>query len=106
MKILTNFLKFFKKEKWVLVKIITEVVNIDKKQQNFYFRLYESNKGNRKVDFGCTDSAVRSLRFLANQIPLYHEKIVRWEMGRYDPDIPIYDQIPEEDTVNALKGNI
>lgn len=101
-----NFLKkYFPKENWILVKIISIDMLIDSREETFYFRLFESNKGNRKVKFACTMS-LNYIEYVANQVPIYHEKICRWESGRLDPDIPRWDQIPEEDTVNVLKGNI
>ena len=44
--------------------------------------------------------------FIAKQITTYQIKIVRWSEGRYDPDIPKYSEISEEDVANKLKGNV
>ena len=76
----------------------------------FWFKLYESNKGNRRIEFASDNiSTNRDQRILietAGIFDLYQEKLLRWESGRYDPDIPTYNQIGEEDVVNALKGKI
>lgn len=105
------FRNFFKpKEQWRLVKTLTE--SVEQPQMNrtgkAFFHLFESNRGNRRVEFDCSlyvstkDTMIESLR----RLELYQSKIYRWEMGRYDPDIPRYDSIPEEDTANALRGKI
>lgn len=100
---------FFKKEKWAHVKTITfDGVNYDNKAGKVFAQLYESDKGNRRVETACTFSEVPQHKIDAyvKSTELYHTKIVRWENGRYDPDIPRYSQIGEEDTANALKGRV
>ena len=99
--------KYFRKEKWALVKIIDVSITLNggPKVETFYFYLFESDKHTRRVDFACSASQSKSdLSYWANGLPTYHTKILRWQHGRADPDIPRYDQIPEEDTVNMLKG--
>jgi hypothetical protein len=98
--------KLFEKEVWALVKIIESSVIINKKSGNFYFRLYESNKGARNVEFACTLPGVGSLDYIAGQMEVYNIKIIRWKEGRYDPEIPRYNEVSEEDTMNALKGTV
>lgn len=99
-------MNWFKREKWALVMTITHNIHINERPGTFYFHLYESNLGNRKVKFSSTVRDVSNLLYIANQLPMYHEKILRWEAGRVDPDIPRYDEIPVEETVNILSGKI
>ena len=110
MKLLDDFNNWrfmkFGKEQWALVKIIEEPVTIEKKPCKFYFRLFESNKGSRKVEFGCTMASIPDLAYIAVQMDTYQGRIVRWKNGRYDPDIPRYSETAEEDTVNALRGKV
>ena len=100
-------------EKFALVATFCEdfpLANDEKKiKYRFYYRLYESNKGNRKVEFASTSPdliGIGALDFIANQRIFYHEKIARWKQGRFDPDVPRFDQVPEEDMANALRGKV
>jgi hypothetical protein len=96
-------------EKFILVTTLHEDFNFkgEKEIFRFYYKCYESNKGNRKIEFACTKSGLAcSFEFIANQRNFYQEKILRWKEGRYDPDIPRHDQISEEDVANALKGTL
>lgn len=102
---------FLTKEKWRIVKTIVEVVQIldgPSRQYNFYLHLYESNKGNRKCVVNSTipKERIRSSAYMPEQLDIYQNKIHRWVNGRYDPDILSYNQVPEEDTANALRGTI
>jgi hypothetical protein len=97
----------FKKEKWALVKILDQDTIFEGNPliYKFYYRLYESKNGNRKVEFACTNPRC-DLKVSASRHPIYQEKIIRWKEGRYDPDIPTYSQIPEEETAVMLRGKI
>ncbi len=104
---------WFKRQHWKLVKTFhNNVIHIDrdKKETNqiVYYHLFESDEGKRKVkyDISYFYSSPVPLKTMAQRYKIYQEKIYRWEEGRLDPDIPTYDQIPEEDTANVLKGKI
>ena len=110
-----NILKWFKKdkkeehvEKFALVKILDEPIYIAEKNKHgrFYFKLYESDLGNRKVQLATTITDIRDYEYVAKQYEIYHTKVLRWRDGRHDPDIPRYSEVGEEDIVNALKGKI
>ena len=93
-------------EKWALVKTLKQ--NHTKYNYVYHIHLFESNKGKRKAEYRCNgdfydidrdDSWLRGT-------DLYQEKIYRWLSGRRDPDIPTYNEINQDDTVNYLKGKI
>jgi hypothetical protein len=96
------------KEDWRLVKSYSAEITYRQADHKLYYHLFESNRKNRKVDIQCTFTvpSYMDLKDESKKITLYQEKIYRWEMGRRDPDIPTYDQIPEEETANFLKGKI
>lgn len=73
-----------------------------------YVHLFESNEGNRKMSYGVTTTGLdpKKLEDFVKSTDLYHERIYRWLNGRVDPEIPRYEQIPEEETVNMLKGKL
>ena len=103
---------FFKKQKWVLVQTITMDAIQWKKDPGgkVFIHLYESDKGNRKIESACTfnDAELDQEKidsFIKSQ-EVYQVKIHRWLSGRYDPEIPRYSEINEEDTFNALRGKI
>lgn len=100
----------FRKEKWVLVKIISEDWSLafgkNRESCTLFYRLYESNKNNRRVEMSITHPHVRDCEFVARQSSLYHQKILRWKDGRLDPEIPSYNDIHEEDLANVLRGKI
>jgi hypothetical protein len=100
---------WFKKENWRLVKTFTNDIEqtLTKRDGKLYYHLFESDKGKRRIEFACTISIDHaSLEEDAKRIPIYQEKLFRWVNGRIDPDIPHYDQVPEEETANALRGKI
>lgn len=103
-----SMFRWFKREDWRLVKTISRDVKHDRVSGKLYFHLFESDKGNRKVEIKTTLElpSYINLTDSAKRFDVYQEKIYRWEHGRYDPDIPRYNQIPEEETANALKGKI
>lgn len=93
-------------ERWCLVKTISEDVALNSKKGKIYFHLHESDRGNRKVEIASTLELPSYLKLdeCAKRFEVYQEKIYRWENGRVDPDIPRYNQIPEEETANMLRG--
>lgn len=106
---------FFKKEKWSHLKTSTitgvhyaEGHPHEKKDGVVYIHFYESDKGNRKIEMACSFSEVsqEKINDFVKSSELYQQRITRWLNGRFDPEIPRYSQIGEEDTVNALKGKI
>jgi hypothetical protein len=113
--LIAKIISLFDKEKWVLVKTL-DVQHISSKHKingtsengKFYTHLFESSKGNRKVTFGCTimDLTPNHMDEFGKSTEVYNERVLRWLSGRYDPAIPSYNEIPEEETANALKGEI
>ena len=101
---------FGPKEQWRLVKTFEESVErrLTNEDGTAYFHLFESSKGNRRVEFRCSLSHSSTSEFAENmkRLNIYQQRIYRWEMGRYDPDIPTYNSVPEEETANALRGKI
>jgi len=106
---------FFKKEKWALVKTISgggiiwaEGFPHAKTDGKIYIHLYESSKGNRKIESVCSFSEVprNKIDEYVKSTETYNRQILRWLSGRYDPEIPRYTDISEEDTVNALRGKV
>lgn len=101
---------FFKKEKWALVKTVTskKITWGDKTDGLVSVHLFESEKGNRKIESLCSFSDVPQEK-IDNYVKgseYYHKTLYRWLNGRYDPEIPRYSEISEEDTANALRGKI
>lgn len=101
---------FLRREKWVPVKTIT----LDKIKYGavgdgkLWIHLHESDKGNRKIETVCSFSEIPQEKldeFLRSR-DFYQTKIYRWLNGRYDPEIPRYSDISEEDTANALRGSV
>lgn len=73
-----------------------------------YVHFYESNKGNRKVKYESSwndDNGTMTSDKLVH-LDFYQKVIVRWLAGRYDPEIPKYNEVAEEDTANALRGKV
>ena len=101
---------FGPKEQWRLVKTFEEEVERRplKEDGTAYFHLFESSKGNRRVEYSCSLSYSNKIDLVENmkRLNIYQQRIYRWEMGRHDPDIPSYSSIPEEETANALRGKI
>ena len=106
---------FFKKQKWAHVKTIsggglTYAIGTphEKKDGKIHIHLYESDKGNRKYEAVCSFTEVTPEKIDAyiKTTDTYNTKLVRWLAGRYDPEIPRYSQINEEDTANALRGKV
>ena len=99
---------FKPKERWRLVKTIMVHVGrggVSGEKGKLYYHLHESDLGNRKVEYACTISGVDA-ESGGRLLDVYQETIYRWEHGRADPEIPRYGDIPEEDTVNILKGKV
>lgn len=106
---------FFKKEKWALVKTYdyggynwAAGTAHEVKDLKIYVHYYESDKGNRKIDMGCssTDVPQNKLEEFVECTHTYQTKTLRWLNGRYDPEIPRYSELGEEDTANALRGKV
>ncbi len=89
---------WYKREKWALVKSF----KIDYSPLE-YVHLFESSKGNRKIEHTVSGRRTWSISDLKNSV-LYQETIYRWLCGRRDLDIPTYDQVPAEETANVLRG--
>jgi len=102
-----SFFKRKPKEDWRLVKTIKIGIihNTSKKEGKLYYHLFESNLGNRRTRFACTFPEVDA-EIMGKKFEDYHEKVYRWEMGRVDPEIPTYNQVPEEEISNILKGKV
>lgn len=99
---------FFKKEKWALVKSFKIDRSVYRGAYVYHIHLFESDSGKRKADFyvdGEKYNIDKKDSWLKTQ-DIYQLKVYRWLQGRMDPEIPRYDQIPEEDTANFLKGTV
>jgi len=106
---------FFKKEKWTHLKTskydgITFAHGLPHEKTGIvvYIHFYESNKGSRKIESKCSAFEVPQTaidEYVMSSVT-YQTRFVRWLAGRYDPEIPRYSQIGEEDTANALRGKI
>ena len=97
------------REDWRLVKSFDVEITqtFTHKDGKLYFHLFESNLGNRRVEFACSiDMENEALAKNARRVEFYQTRIYRWEQGRYDPEIPRYTEVPEEETINALKGKV
>lgn len=113
-----NFKDMFKKEQWGLVKTfqvdvrLTTTSNRVHKEPDesgvIYMHLYESNKGKRKIENNTTLKADNNKMVddYVKRTDVYNTQIYRWLNGRRDPAIPTYNQIPEEETAEALRGAI
>jgi hypothetical protein len=103
-----SWLDYFKRDDWRLVSTLSFDTKWDRNSGKVYFHLYESRKGKRKINIATTLSlpTYMDLEREAKRFNVYQERIYRWEMGRHDPGIPRYSQVPEEDTANALKGSV
>lgn len=93
-------------DNWRLVKTIT-VPNITFGHEKIivYFHLFESSKKKRKVEVAVStdmSDADKRVKVLAH----YQEIVYPWLQGRVNPDIPRYDEIPEEETAVMLRGKI
>ena len=105
---------FPEKEDWRLVHVIENGVNRsnrllrEKEEGILFYRLFESNKGNRKVEFGITFSDLNEdkdeLAKHAKSMDTYQRTVVRWLAGRNDPKIQRYSQVPEEEMMDKLRG--
>ena len=100
-----SFFKRKPKEDWRLVKTISVGVSGRAKEGKLYYHLFESNLGHRRTEFVCTIPGIDAEES-GKLFTDYQEKIYRWEMGRVDPEIPTYNQVPEEETANVLKGKV
>jgi hypothetical protein len=106
---------FLRREKWVIVRTMTGTGITfaagqphEKKDGKIYVHLYESNKGRRKIESVYSFSGVPQHKIdeYVKGTETYNKQLLRWLSGRYDPEIPRYSDIGEEDTANALRGKI
>ena len=106
---------FLRKEKWIHLKtseygntVWAQGLPHEKKGGIVYIHFYESNKGNRKIEATCSFSEVTQEKIdeYVKSSKTYQTRFVRWLAGRYDPEIPNYSEIGEEDTANALRGKV
>lgn len=101
---------FFRKEKWALVKSVTsnKITWGKEKDGIVSVHLFESDKGNRKIECICSfpDVPQDTIDNYVKSTEYYHKTLYRWLAGRYNPEIPRYSQIGEEDTANALRGKV
>lgn len=100
---------FFRKQKWALVKTIKTghpgTSNI------YHIHCFESSIGNRRIEFVLNGEEYdphekKNTRVWILTTDLYQTQLYRWLNGRRDPEFPTYDQLPEEDTANFLKGKV
>ena len=73
-----------------------------------YF-LYEDQDGNRKFDIVDSEKGDINIKTLkktdyAYRCTLYRNTIRPWLSGRFDPEIPSYEQVPVDDFKAVLKG--
>lgn len=94
---------------WRLVHTHTVVVAIKpfaskEVKSKFYFHFSESNKGSRRVEYGCTHQEVTGDRLeqIARQIEAYHDIVTPWLSGRYVPEIPSYGDVVLMDVQKKL----
>lgn len=105
-----SFRNWFAKPKWTEVKLFkvsgTEIGT--KRSVVIYIHLFESSVGSRRYEAiaDSSDFTASSVIEFVKTTELYNTQIHRWLHGRYDPEIPRYDQISEEDVIAALKGTI
>jgi hypothetical protein len=99
---------FLKREKWALVKTFKIDRPVSPSGKHVYhIHCYESNKANRKAEYVCDGEPYRiSDKVWLPTTDFYQMQMVRWLNGRRDPEIPMYEQIPEEDTAIFLKGKV
>ena len=96
---------FLRKDKKQCVKTFEVKFHRYQVQYVGYIHCFESLKGKRTVELGSTsDMMYDSLRETLVNSPTYQTRIVRWLSGRRDTEIPIYSEINEVDTVNALRN--
>jgi hypothetical protein len=82
----------FGEEKWSLVKVIEEHIqeDIDTSPITIQFRLYESNKGNRRVRFSCGIMKNEEMGNLVKHGFVYGSQVQPWLSGKDSFDIPSY----------------
>jgi len=88
------------------------LVKIFKEDKNtpyvYHIHLFENANGKRKAEYRVDGNPYNINRpgGYLKRTDLYQMQIYRWLQGRYDPDIPSYSNVPEDDTAVALRGHI
>jgi hypothetical protein len=104
-----SWVKLLKKppaENWRLVKTVTESnATYDNKTLVVYLHLFESDRGNRRVEAASTIT-VPDLDNQIKKLAIYQSIVFPWLHGRVNPEIPRYSEIPEEETVAMLRGKV
>ena len=103
-----SWFKIRPKEVWRHVDTIEEPVQSGSDSGILFYYLFESNRGNRKIDFDLKffKPGRADIEKSARNTEIYQEKIYQWEHGQYDPDIPGYSDVLPEEAVNVLRGKI
>lgn len=89
-------------EHWLHVHIIEETRNIEDVKVLFYIHFYESNYGGRRIQVSSSYYNEEKAQTFTNQLFAYNKTARPWLTGRYDPDIPRYQDIPQVDLVKKL----
>ena len=98
---------FLKRQKWQLAK--TFKLNGGHGNFTYHVHCFESSKGNRRVEYvidGEKYDPHKGDKPWILKTDLYQMQILRWLNGRRDPEIPTYEQIPEDDTAIFLRGKV
>lgn len=95
------------KEDWRLVKTITMKCRVGEEHPNekVYYHLFESDRGNRRVEIKGTANAVASSNWeiFKESNDTYQETIYPWVNGRMNTDIPTYGDVPKQEMLDYLK---
>lgn len=98
----------FRKEPERLVKTFKETRTTYKGTSIYFIHLFETVSGKRRAEYICNGAKydISQKDGWLIQTDFYQLTVYRWLTGRIDPEIPRYDQCPEEDTANMLRGKI
>lgn len=99
----------FKKEPERLVKTLKVVrQRFGQLDTNYFIHLFETLSGKRRAEYVMDGDKydINAHNGWLRQTDMYQLTIYRWLSGRVDPDIPRFDQCPEEDTANMLRGKL
>ena len=97
--------KWFKKHE---AEALVKTIKVTGNGYVYYIHLFESSTNRRRAEYTCDGFPydIDKPGGWPRRTTEYQEKVYRWLCGRYDPDIPRYDQISEEDTAAALRGTV